>query len=60
MKLAKMIDFKVSDILTFKHIACGCGLCYRPGGQKATSRGLCGWFSIYTEYLNSQEEERPG
>jgi hypothetical protein len=40
VKLIKMIDFEVSD-------ACGCGLCYRP---KAASRGLCGWFSVYTQY----------
>jgi hypothetical protein len=40
VKLTKMIDFEVSD----SNMACGRGLCYRPGGQKAASRGLCGCF----------------
>jgi hypothetical protein len=56
MKLTKMIDFEVAD----SNMACGRGLCYRPGGQKATSRGV--FLCLYTIviYSNSQEGERPG
>ncbi len=46
VKLTKMIDFEVAD----SNMACGRGLCYQPGGQKAASRGISGWFSIYTQY----------
>jgi hypothetical protein len=40
-----MIDFEVADAI----MACGRGLCYRPGGQKAASSEFSGWFSIYTQ-----------